>query len=123
MPPMTTLCGTLGGAEQRTGDFGYGSFDYAINTVQNGELVTLRPDLPHRFLLDDSAARNELMRGAPALEFRKWFEAILNGGEPPVLPEQAYVVSRVAEAVLQSGQSGEPVVFEPGAIAAEIASR
>ena len=118
---MTTLCGTRGGAEQITGDFGYGSFDYVINTVSNGDLVTLRPDLPHRFLLDDRSARNELMIGAPALEFKRWFRAILDGGRPPVLPEQAYVVSRVAEAVLESGRNGgKPILFEPDGIIAAL---
>ena len=109
---MTTLCGTCGGAEQITGDFGYGSFDYIINTIANGDMVTLRPDLPHRYLLDDHQARNELMGSAPALEFRSWFNAILNNGRPSVLPEQAYMVSRVAEAVLESGRTGKPVFFD-----------
>lgn len=109
---MTTLCGTRGGAEQIVGDFGYGSFDYIINTVANGDLVTVRPDLSHRFLLDDSQARNELMGSAPAREFRCWFEAVLNHGQPPVLPEQAYIVNRVAEAILESGRTGRTIHFE-----------
>ncbi len=113
---MTTLCGTRGGAEQFTGDFGYGSFDYSINTVVNGDLVTIRPDLPHRFLLDDSGARNELMGSAPTMEFKSWFNAVLNRETPLVLPEQAYMVNRVAEAVLESGRMGKPIFFEPDAI-------
>lgn len=109
---MTTLCGTRGGAKQITGDFGYGSFDYIINTVENGDLVSIKPDLAHRFLLDDSRMHNELMGSAPALEFRCWFEAIMNHEKPPVLPEQAYIVNRVAEAVLESGRTGKVIRFE-----------
>ena len=72
----------------------------------------MRPDLSHRFLLDDSQARNELMGSAPAREFRCWFEAVLNHGQPPVLPEQAYIVNRVAEAILESGRTGRTIHFE-----------
>ncbi len=109
---MTTLCGTRGGAEQIQGDYGYGSFDYVMNSVQNGDLVTIRPDLSHRFLLDDQRPRNELMTSAPALEFRSWFSAIINGSQPLVLPEQAYTVNRIAEAIMQAGRTGKTVIFE-----------
>jgi len=109
---MTTLCGTRGGAEQIVGEYGYGSYDYVLNTVQNGDLVTIRPDLAHRFLLDKSGAQNELMGNAPVREFKQWFEAILQDKDPEVLPEQAYMVNRVAEAVLEAGRTGRTIVFE-----------
>lgn len=108
---MTTLCGTHGGAEQIAGDFGYGSYDYILNTVQNGDLVTIRPDLPHRFLLDRTEVQNELMGSAPTREFRQWFNAILKDRDPLVRPEQAYMVNRVAEAILESGRTGKTIQF------------
>ena len=50
------------------------------------------------------------------MEFKSWFNAVLNRETPLVLPEQAYMVNRVAEAVQESGRMGKPIFFEPDAI-------
>jgi predicted dehydrogenase len=45
------------------------------------------------------------------IECRQWIDAILTGGQPCVLPEQAYVVTQILEAIYVSSKSGKPVMF------------
>jgi len=109
---MTTLCGTKGGAQQNEGDFGYGSFSYTINTVINGDLVTIHPDYPYKYTIDKSHAQNELMTYAPKIEFKRWFNAIINDKEPDVLPIQAYTVSKLINAIYESAKTGKQIFFD-----------
>jgi len=46
------------------------------------------------------------------LEARQWIEAIVNDTDPCVLPQQAYVVSQILEAIYESSKTGKPVFFE-----------
>ncbi len=45
-------------------------------------------------------------------EARSWIESIINDTEPLVLPEQAYVVSQILEAIYTSSKTGKAVYFE-----------
>ena len=47
-----------------------------------------------------------------ALEARQWIESIVNDTAPCVLPEQAYVVSQILEAIYTSSKTGKAVYFE-----------
>ena len=49
----------------------------------------------------------------PALvEARNWIKAVVEDTDPVVLPEQAYVVSQILEAIYTSSKTGKPVFFE-----------
>ena len=108
---MTTLCGTLGGAEQFEGEFGPGSYSYNINLPMLGRLMTITPDAPCHYSNRVPRRENELMREAPAAEFAAWFDALKNGDKPVVRPEQALTVMRVLEAIYASAEQGKTIYF------------
>lgn len=45
-------------------------------------------------------------------EAMDWIDSIVNDHDPIVLPEQAYVVSQILEAIYVSNKTGEPVYFD-----------
>ncbi len=45
-------------------------------------------------------------------EARNWIKAIVDDTDPVVLPEQAYVVSQILEAIYESSKTGKAVYFE-----------
>ena len=45
-------------------------------------------------------------------EAYQWIQAVINGTQPTVLPEQAAVVSAILEAIYTSSKTGKPVYFE-----------
>jgi predicted dehydrogenase len=48
----------------------------------------------------------------PVSEARQWIESVVNDTDPTVLPEQAYVVSQILEAIYTSSKTGKAVYFE-----------
>ncbi len=42
---------------------------------------------------------------------RQWLEAIINGTEPVVKPDQAFVVTQILEAIYQSAETGKEIVL------------
>ncbi len=48
----------------------------------------------------------------PVTEARNWIASVVNDTDPVVLPEQAYVVSQILEAIYESSKSGKAVYFE-----------
>ena len=44
-------------------------------------------------------------------EQKQWREAIINDGEPLVKPEQAFVVTKILEAIYKSAETGKEVIF------------
>ena len=44
-------------------------------------------------------------------ETRQWLQALTDGTDPVVLPEQACVVTEILEAIYASSASGQPVRF------------
>ena len=51
--------------------------------------------------------------GSPAeVEAANWIKAIVDDTAPVVLPEQAYVVSQILEAIYESSKTGKPVYFD-----------
>ena len=48
----------------------------------------------------------------PVYEAMDWIDSIVNDHDPIVLPEQAYVVSQILEAIYVSDKTGEPVYFD-----------
>ena len=45
-------------------------------------------------------------------DINHWIDAIQNGGDPAVLPEQAATVTKVIEAIYESARTGKTVVFD-----------
>jgi len=95
----TTLCGTKAGADMREG--------LRINTTDFGKLVTTKPAL--------DAAGVDFYDGAtdtPSIaEARIFYNAILNGTELTVKPEQALVVTEILEAIYESARTGKTIEF------------
>lgn len=46
------------------------------------------------------------------VEAANWIKCIIEDTDPVVLPEQAYVVSQILEAIYESSKTGKPVFFE-----------
>ena len=46
------------------------------------------------------------------VDARQWINAIVNDTDPVVLPEQAFVVSQILEAIYTSSATGKPVYFD-----------
>jgi len=97
----TTLCGTRGGADMVDG--------LRINTVDLNRQVTIIPDLKAGGV-DFYAGSGDMSPGD--LETSMWIDSILNDTQPLVLPEQAYVVSQILEAIYVSAKTGEAVYFK-----------
>ena len=94
-----TLCGTKAGADMEQG--------LTINGEENGHMydrkIILDPPLIPFYGVEDEYG--------PALEIRTWIDAIANDTDPVVLPEQMLVVMKLIEAVYDSAETGQPVVF------------
>ncbi len=97
----TTLCGTLAGADMRGG--------VRINGVRNCRQYVSKPDFGAggvAFIEGDSSPE-------PAFfEAVQWYNALRDGKDPCVLPEQAYTVSAILDGIYKSSASGQPHYFK-----------
>ncbi len=97
---QTTLCGTLAGADMKKG--------LRINRVEQGVQTTVLPET--------NAGGVDFFMGetkSPAdLEASLWIDAILNGTDVVVKPEEALVVTEILEAIYASARTGQPVYFK-----------
>lgn len=101
----TTLCGTKAGAEIHSG-MSYKSDELFFNRGHNGLL--LDESLPR----GGSAAYFDGVSQEPGiLEAKQWLEAILQDKDPVVHPEQAFVVTKILEAIYQSAEAGKEIIF------------
>ncbi len=87
---QVTLCGDKAGADNRNG--------LRINGVRNDALYVEEPS----FYEDDCLAA----------EMKQWIAALENGTDAEVTPEQALTVTKVLEAIYQSSETKQPVVFD-----------
>jgi predicted dehydrogenase len=99
-PGMVLLCGTKGGLDTYDG--------VRLNHVVAGQASTtmvgkkIPPYIPG-FGSD---------KPAPSREAEIWVAALKGKGELFVLPEQAFVVTKILDAIYQSSASGKPVYFK-----------
>jgi predicted dehydrogenase len=101
----TTLCGTKAGAEIHSG-MSYQTDELIINRGHNGMLTE------EHLTKAGAVAYFEGGTGEPGYEEAKyWINAIINGTEPLVKPEQAYVVTRILEAIYKSAETGKEVLL------------
>ena len=98
----TTLCGTLAGAEIRSG-MSYPEPELIYNRARNGQLM--QETLSHASLF---AVKNGDEKSA---DCRQWLEAILKGTSPLVKPEQALAVTRILESIYRSAERKEEIRF------------
>jgi len=96
----TTLCGTKGGADMVNG--------LRINKVDFSRPTVITPEL--------SAGGVDFYEGddnlpLDHLEAKMWIDAILNDTSPVVLPQQAFVVTQILEAIYKSASTGEMITF------------
>jgi predicted dehydrogenase len=103
---QVTLCGTKAGAEM-FGDAWKNEGYNIINKVEHNVQVTSRPSQGGGIFGFAGAGSQ-----APQdIEARQWIDAIKNGSDPLVRPEEALVVTRILEAIYESAHSGKPVYF------------
>ena len=98
---VTSLCGTLAGADMIDG--------LRINGVRHNVQYTTQPAFKGA-----GAAFNDSKKGETAadMEARLWIEAVRGGAAPITKPEQAYCVTRILEGIYESAKSGKPYYFE-----------
>ncbi len=96
----TSLCGTKAGADMKDG--------LRINTVKYNKQLTEKPALDAAGVaFYDGDADDE-----KTIEQRTFYEAVMNGKELVVKPEQALVVTKILEAIYESGATGKAVHFQ-----------
>ena len=97
---VTSLCGTLAGADMMDG--------LRINGIRNGRQYVLTPNFKA-----GGVAFNEGSKGESAAdrEERMWIEAVRNDTAPVTLPEQAFCVTRILEGIYTSSKTGEIYYF------------
>ena len=96
----TSLCGTKAGADMKDG--------VRINRVQYGRQCVEKPDLR----AGGVAFYDGVAEKAEDVEQRVFYEAIVDGKPLTVKPEQALTVTRILEAIYESGKTGKTVYFE-----------
>ncbi len=95
----TSLCGTKAGADMNDG--------LRINSVDFDRQNVLKPalDAGGVAFYDGAVDKPQVM------EAKTFYNAILNGGELVVKPEQALVVTEILEAVYESAKTGKTIEF------------
>lgn len=101
---QTTLCGTKGGADMVGG--------LRFNKVEWGRQVTEIPDLKAGGVAFYEGTGSD----DPAkVECAQWLAAIREDKAPLVLPEQAFVVTQILEAIYTSSKTGKAVYLDGSA--------
>jgi len=91
----TTVCGTKAGGDMNGG--------VNINSIINGRQCVTTANLKAGGVAFYAGASS-----SPAdLDMRQWIDAVVNDTDPCVLPEQAYVVTRILEGIYESARTGE----------------
>ncbi len=96
---MCMLAGTKAGADCHDG--------LRINKVQYGKQILEKVDCKSAGVAFYSGESTS----APDVEARQWIDAILNDTEPTTKPEQAFVVTKVLEAIYESAKTGKEIIF------------
>ncbi|MCL2214099.1 MAG: Gfo/Idh/MocA family oxidoreductase [Treponema sp.] len=96
---ICTLCGTKAGADMKDG--------LRINSSDLGKLTLTKPDLGVGGVQYYSGSSME----PRDIECKNWYDAVLNGAELRVKPEQALVVTQILEGIYESAKSGKQIFF------------
>ncbi len=98
---VTTVCGTLAGADMTDG--------LRINGVRNGRQYVLKPEFKMGEPALGAGRRNE---NNAEREARLWIEAVRKGESPFTKPEEAYCVTRILEGIYESARTGTIYRFD-----------
>jgi len=80
-----------------------------INGVRNGRRYVYSPELN----AGGVAFYDGIEDGDPSvIEAKQWIRSIINDTDPCVLPEQAYVVTRILEGIYESSRTGDIYRFD-----------
>lgn len=101
----TTLCGTEAGAEIHSG-MSYPKNELIYNRGRNGQLMeeTISPTGSVAYFGGGSGEEG-------TIDNRQWLEAVLNGTEPLVKPEEALAVTKVLDAIYRSAKENREIKF------------
>lgn len=99
--PRTELCGSLGGADMDDG--------LRFNFIEYGKFATKSPALTG-IGVDFFDAKQEAE--PHELEAQAWIRAIRMDEEPVTRPEEAYIVTRILEAIYESAKTGKTIYFD-----------
>ena len=95
----TSLCGTKAGADMKDG--------LRINRVKYNKQIVEKPALEGEGVAFFDAEGEE----PSVIEQETFYNAVMNGKDVVVKPEQAYVVTQILEAIYKSAATGEVVKF------------
>lgn len=95
----TSLCGTKAGADMKDG--------LRINRVKYNKQIVEKPALDGEGVAFFDAEGEE----PSVIEQETFYNAVMNGKNVVVKPEQAYVVTQILEAIYKSAATGEVVKF------------
>lgn len=93
------LCGSEAGAQIKNG--------LSINKDDFGKLVDIKPDLS----AGGVAFYDGVAETPPLLEAKRWIDAVVNDTEVVVKPQEAYIVSKILEAIYESAKTGKAIYF------------
>jgi predicted dehydrogenase len=97
----TLICGTKAGADLYDG--------VRINGIRNNSQYLLKPTLNPQ----GAAFFDGVTSADPAvLEAAQWINAVITDTDPCVLPEQAFVVTRILEGIYESAKTGKTYYFD-----------
>lgn len=99
----TTLCGTLAGAEIKSG-MSYEKDELIINKPHYGMLVEEKISSSGNVVFFEGG------KTSPAyLEAEQWLDAVIEGKDPLVKPEEAFVVTQILDSIYKSAALGKEV--------------
>lgn len=101
----TTLCGTEAGAEIISGIGKEPAL--IINTSKYGKLFEERPSTGNSVAFFE--AEND---GDPGyLEAKQWLKSIIEDTQPLVVPQEAFIVTKILDAIYKSAETGKMIEF------------
>lgn len=109
-----TLCGTQAGAQINAG-MSYKTNELIYNTARNGLLTEEKNSAAGNIAYFDGGSN------APGfLEAKQWLDAIKNDKHPLVKPEEAFVVTKILDAIYKSAETGKEVLFDKELVTSEV---
>ncbi len=102
----TTLCGTKAGAQINAG-MSYPASELIYVKTNHGMLTEEKNSPAGNIAYFDGK------EGKPeVLEAKQWLEAVIHDKEPLVKPEQAFIVTKILDAIYRSAAEGKEITFK-----------
>ncbi|WP_445491689.1 Gfo/Idh/MocA family protein [Niallia sp. 03133] len=102
---QVTLCGTEAGAEM-FGEAWDNKGHVTFNSTKYGQFIETNTSAGGGVAYYEGVGLN-----AGELEARQWIEAVIEDKEPLVKPEEAYIVTKILEAIYESAKTGKAIEF------------